>query len=54
MPHRLDNIGADALRFTPEEIRKLHAALLRTPVQGARLAPFVLALSGVEAPRKQQ
>jgi hypothetical protein len=34
--------------------RKLgNAALLRTPVYGARLRAGVLSLSGVEAPRKQ-
>jgi len=54
MPHLLDNVGADAVRFTPGELRELNAALLRTPVHGARLAPFVLALSGVEAPAKQR
>jgi aryl-alcohol dehydrogenase-like predicted oxidoreductase len=54
MPHLLDNIGADAVRFTPEEIRELNAALLRTPVHGARLPAMVLSLSGVEAPAKQR
>jgi len=54
MPHLLDNIGADAVRFTPEELRELNAALRRTPVHGARLPAMVLSLSGVEAPRKQQ
>ena len=53
MPHLLDNIGADAVHFTPAELRELDAALLRTPVQGARLPAGVLSLSGVEAPRKQ-
>jgi aryl-alcohol dehydrogenase-like predicted oxidoreductase len=53
MQHLLDNIGADAVRFTPEEIHQLYAALLNTPVHGQRLPPFVLSLSGVEAPRKQ-
>ncbi len=53
MPHFLDNLGADAVRFTPEEVRELNAALLRTPVQGARLPAGILSLSGVEAPRKQ-
>jgi aryl-alcohol dehydrogenase-like predicted oxidoreductase len=53
MPHLLDNIGADAVRFTPEEVHQLNAALLSAPVHGQRLPPFVLSLSGVEAPRKQ-
>ena len=53
MPHLLDNLGAEAVRFTPGEIRELNAALARTPVQGARLPAGVLRLSGVEAPPKQ-
>ena len=53
MPHLLDNIGADAVRFTPEELRELNAALLRSPVQGARLPAGILSLSGVEAPPKR-
>jgi aryl-alcohol dehydrogenase-like predicted oxidoreductase len=53
MPHMLDNIGADTVRFTPEEFQELNAALVRTPVQGARLPAMVLSLSGVEAPAKQ-
>ncbi len=52
MPHLLDNLGADAVRFRPEEVRELNAALFRTPVHGARLPAGVLSLSGVEAPAK--
>jgi aryl-alcohol dehydrogenase-like predicted oxidoreductase len=54
MPHLLDNIGAEAVRFIPDEVRELNATLLRTPVHGARLPAMVLSLSGVEAPAKQQ
>ena len=53
MPHLLDNLGADAVRFTPEELRQLNAALAGTPVHGARLPAGVLRLSGVEAPVKE-
>jgi aryl-alcohol dehydrogenase-like predicted oxidoreductase len=53
MPHLLDNLGADAVRFTPAEIRELNAAAARTPVHGARLPAGVLRLSGVEAPPRQ-
>ncbi len=53
MPHLLDNLGADAVRFTPEEVQELNAAIARVPIHGARL-PGVLALSGVEAPAKQR
>ena len=54
MPHLLDNIGADAVRFTADEVREMNSALLRTPVHGARLPAMVLSLSGVEAPAKQR
>jgi aryl-alcohol dehydrogenase-like predicted oxidoreductase len=54
LPHLLDNLGAEAVRFTPEEVRELSAALLRAPVHGVRLPAGVLSLSGVEAPRKQR
>jgi len=35
-------------------VRKLNAALLRTPVHGARLPAMVLSLSDVEAPAKKK
>jgi aryl-alcohol dehydrogenase-like predicted oxidoreductase len=54
MPHTLDNIGADAVRFTPDEVKELNAALARTPVHGARLPAMLLSLSGVEATAKQE
>ncbi len=53
MPHLLDNLGADAVRFTPAEVKELNAAVVRVPIQGARLPAMVLSLSGVEAPVKQ-
>ncbi len=53
MPHLVDNLGADTVRFTTEEIRELNAALARTPIHGSRLPAGVLRLSGVEAPAKQ-
>jgi aryl-alcohol dehydrogenase-like predicted oxidoreductase len=51
-PHMLDNIGADAVHFTPAELNSFNADLARTPVHGARLPQGVLGLSGVEAPKK--
>ncbi|MDR3728103.1 MAG: aldo/keto reductase [Terracidiphilus sp.] len=53
MAHLLDNIGADAVHFTPTDLSEINAALLRTPVHGTRLLAGVLSLSGVEAPKKQ-
>jgi aryl-alcohol dehydrogenase-like predicted oxidoreductase len=53
MPHLLDNLGADAVRFTPAEVRELNAALARVPIHGTRLSAGLLSLSGVEAAPKQ-
>jgi len=53
MPHLLDNIGADSVRLTTDEVQELTAAIDRIPIQGARLPAGVLSLSGVEAPKKQ-
>jgi aryl-alcohol dehydrogenase-like predicted oxidoreductase len=54
MPHLLDNLGADAVRFTPAEVKELNAAVVSVPIHGARLPAMVLSLSGVEAPAKQR
>jgi aryl-alcohol dehydrogenase-like predicted oxidoreductase len=53
LPHLIDDLGGDAVRFTPGELQDLNAALNRTPVQGARMGRFILSLSGVEAPPKK-
>ena len=52
MPHLMDNLGADAVRFAPAEVRELNAAIARVPIHGSRLPAGVLGLSGVEAPAK--
>jgi len=49
----LDNVGADAVRFTPADVRELNGALARVPIHGARLSAGLLRLSGVEAAPKQ-
>ena len=54
MPHLLDNLGADEVRFTAAEVRELNAAVVRVPIHGARLSAGVLSLSGVPAPAKQR
>lgn len=53
MPHLLDNLGADSVRFTPAEVRELNSSVGCVPIHGARLPAGVLGLSGVEAPAKQ-
>lgn len=50
--HLDDNIGAAAIAFTGDEISELNAAVDAVKIEGARLPPPVLAMSGVEAPPK--
>lgn len=52
MAHLLENIGADSLKFTPEEIAELNKAASAIEIKGARLPDAVLQFSGVEAPPK--
>lgn len=52
MAHLLQNIGADAVRFTPTELSELNASLSAIEVRGQRLPDAVLTFSGVEAPPK--
>jgi aryl-alcohol dehydrogenase-like predicted oxidoreductase len=53
MAHLLQNVGADAVRYTPAEIAELNAAVAAIEIRGARLPDQVLVFSGVEAaPRK--
>ena len=53
MAHMLDNIGADAVRFTPEELAELDKAIDAIEIQGQRLPDAVLVHSGREAPLKK-
>ncbi len=52
MAHMLENIRADAVKFTPDELTELNTALAEIKIQGARLPEGVLRLSGLEAPAK--
>jgi aryl-alcohol dehydrogenase-like predicted oxidoreductase len=52
MAHLLDNIGAAAVRFTPDELAELNGSVATIEVWGQRLPDQVLAFSGVEAPPK--
>jgi len=52
MAHMVENIGADAVRFTPAEVAELNQAVRAIEVKGERLPAGVLALSGVEAPAR--
>ena len=53
MAHMLENIGADAVRFTPPELAELNASATAIEIRGARLPDPVLIFSGVEAPQKK-
>ena len=52
MPHMLENLGADSVKFTPEELAELNKAISAIEIKGARLPDAVLQFSGVEAPPK--
>ena len=52
MAHMLENIGAAEVRFTPNELSELNAAVSAIKVRGQRLPDAVLAMSGVESPVK--
>lgn len=50
MAHLMDNVGAAAVNFTPEELDELNRAVAAIEVQGTRAPPVVAAWSDVEAP----
>lgn len=52
MAHMLENIGADAVTFTPDELTELNKAVAAIEIHGARLPDFVQVYSDVEAPPK--
>jgi aryl-alcohol dehydrogenase-like predicted oxidoreductase len=53
MDHMLQNNGASAIRFTPDELAELDAAVRAIDVRGQRLPDAVLVHSGREAPPKR-
>lgn len=53
MEHMLENIGAETVRFTPDELAELTQAVSAIAVHGTRLPDMVLAFSDVEAPLKK-
>ncbi|MEN9395871.1 MAG: hypothetical protein RLZ81_401 [Pseudomonadota bacterium] len=53
MAHMEENLGAASIAFTAEEIKQLNAAVVAVNIQGARLPPAVMQMSGVEAPLKR-
>lgn len=53
MPHMHENIGADNVHFTADELKNFNTELAAIEIKGERLPPFVQAFSDVEAPAKQ-
>jgi len=53
MAHMIQNVGATAVVFTPDEIKELNASVSSIEIQGKRLPDGILALSDVEAPAKK-
>lgn len=52
MPHMIENIGAAAVRFTPDELAELNQSVAAIQIRGARLPDAVQVFSDVEAPLK--
>lgn len=53
MAHMLENIGADNVKFTTDELKEFNKQLDAIPILGERLPAFVQAFSDVEAPSKK-
>jgi aryl-alcohol dehydrogenase-like predicted oxidoreductase len=53
MAHMLENIGADDVRFTADELRQFNTELSKIEIKGERLPKMVLDFSDVEAPPKK-
>ncbi len=52
MAHMLENIGADDVRFTADELKQFNAELAKIEIKGERLPQGVLQFSNVEAKAK--
>jgi aryl-alcohol dehydrogenase-like predicted oxidoreductase len=53
MAHMLENTGADAVKFSKDELQQFNKQLNAIQVKGERLPAMVLQYSGVEAPPKR-
>ena len=53
MPHMLENIGADNVKFTSDELAQFNSELSKIEIKGERLPQAVLIYSGVEAAPKK-
>ena len=53
MAHMMENIGADDVRFTPDELNQFNTELSKIEIKGERLPKMVLDFSNVEAASKK-
>ena len=53
MAHMLENIGADDVQLTADELSQFKTELSKIEIKGERLPKMVLDFSGVEAPAKK-
>ncbi len=53
MAHMLENIGADSVRFTTDELQQFNVELNKIEIKGERLPKWVADVSGIEAPVKK-
>jgi aryl-alcohol dehydrogenase-like predicted oxidoreductase len=53
MSHMIENIGANGVRFSDDELTQFNAELAKIEIKGARLPESVQAFSDVEAPPKK-
>lgn len=51
--HMTENLGAVSISFTADELQQLNVAVAAIRIEGERLPPAVMAMSGVEAPPKR-
>lgn len=53
MHHMVENVGAAAVRLTPDEFAELDRSVRAIEIRGARMPPVVQAWSDVEAPPRR-
>lgn len=53
MAHMMENIGADDVKFTTDDLEQFNTELSKIEIKGERLPKFVLDFSDVEAPPKK-
>lgn len=52
IPHLLEDLAAEEVTFTDDELQELNTAVAGITIHGDRLPPLALAMTGVEAPAR--